>query len=127
MRLTIPVFAAAVCFAMARGGNHNGGVHSQQRLAAVDSNSEDDSSSSDTDMSTMSDVHPSGCLPLAGIVSGGGEGMLDLDAVGLTVAREPFDLALLPIPTVAICSGGLETPVSMRNLLGEHHLLVVGF
>lgn len=66
-------------------------------------------------------VHtPQACLDLAGIVSGGGDGQVDLDVVSVSVEKEPFDLSLSPIPTVATCSGGLETPISMRNLLGEY-------
>lgn len=59
-----------------------------------------------------------GCLDLAGILSGGGDGVLDLDVVSVTVEKEPFDLSLAPLPTVAVCSAGIETPISMRNLLG---------
>ena len=60
------------------------------------------------------------CVELTGIVSGGGEGMLDLDVI-----RENFqyEIGNLSIPVVGIASvcekTGLETPISMRNLLGQ--------
>lgn len=60
-----------------------------------------------------------GCLELTGIVSGGGDGMLDWDVVSVTAAQEPFSLSIPVLPTVAGCSDELETPVSMRNLLGK--------
>ena len=59
-----------------------------------------------------------GCLQLEGIESGGGKGLLDLDVVNITVEKEPFDFELAPIGIVAGCSSILETPISMRNLLG---------
>lgn len=59
------------------------------------------------------------CLPLWGIEPGGGEGKLDYDVVSVSLAEEPFFLSNPLVPTVAGCSSGLETPVSMRNLLGE--------
>ena len=62
-------------------------------------------------------------MKLTGIVSGGGEGVLDLDVVSETLAAEPFNFISDPIsaiiPTIAGCSAGLEAPISMRNLLGE--------
>lgn len=66
------------------------------------------------------------CVELAGIMSGGGlegEDVLDLNVVNRTLAAEPFDFTFAPIsaiiPTLAGCSSGLETPISMRNILGE--------
>lgn len=76
-----------------------------------------------TFLGTLLALSTHACLDLAGIVRGGGDGLLDLDIVSVTVEKEPFDLSLAPIPTVAVCSGGLETPISMRNLLGESCLL----
>lgn len=59
------------------------------------------------------------CLPLSGIEPGGGEGKLDYNVVSVSLAEEPFFLSNPIVPTVAGCSSGLETPISMRNLLGE--------
>lgn len=63
------------------------------------------------------------CVELTGIVSGGGSGKLDLDILNTTFQAESFDftddLDNPIIPTLAACSEGLETPIAMRNLLGE--------
>ena len=65
-------------------------------------------------------------MGLTGIVSGGGEGVLDLDIVSKTVAVEPFDFTTSDpisaiVPTLAACSAELTTPVSMRHLLCEYY------
>lgn len=60
-----------------------------------------------------------GCVELQGIESGGGEGLIDLDDVKVSLQEEPFDLSNSVLLAVVGCSGELETPISMRNLLGE--------
>lgn len=62
----------------------------------------------------------SGCVALQGIESGGdGLTSLDLATLQATLGLEPFDPASPIFPTVANCAGGLETPISMRTLLGK--------
>lgn len=61
----------------------------------------------------------SACVDLAGIESGGGDDTLDLDLVSVSLEKEPFALSNALITTIAGCSSGLETPISMRNLLCE--------
>lgn len=61
----------------------------------------------------------SACVELTGIASGGGDGTLDLDVVSVSLEKEPFALSNALITTIAGCSSGLETPVSIRNLLCE--------
>lgn len=62
----------------------------------------------------------SGCIELQGIESeGDGLTSLNLTILQATLGFEPFDLADPIFPTTASCAGGLETPISMRNLLGE--------
>lgn len=63
---------------------------------------------------------PQQCVKLQGIKSGGGEGMIDLDVTKVSLKKEPFDPSNQIVTAVVRCSSGLETPVSMRNLLGEH-------
>lgn len=63
------------------------------------------------------------CVPLKGIESNATGTLdpaayLDLDAIKVFLEEEPFNLDNPIIPTVAECSAGLETPISMRNLLG---------
>lgn len=75
-------------------------------------------------LATLTWAHRRGhCSELTGIVSGGGSGQLDLDILNTTFQAEPFDFLDDPenpiVPTVAACSSKLETPISMRNLLGE--------
>lgn len=57
-------------------------------------------------------------MPLSGIVPGGGEGQLDYDVVSVSLAEEAFYITNPLVVTIAGCSSGLETPISMRNLLG---------
>lgn len=64
------------------------------------------------------------CVPLQGIESNATGSLdptafLDLDLIKVFLALEPFNLQNPVIPTVARCSAGLETPIAMRNLLGE--------
>lgn len=59
------------------------------------------------------------CIPLTGITPGGGDGVLDEDVLRVTLENEPWDLSNPLVGIVATCAGGLETPVSMRNLLGK--------
>lgn len=61
----------------------------------------------------------SACVELAGIESGGGDDTLDYDDVSVSLEKEPFDLSNALLTTIAGCSSGLETPVSMRLLLCE--------
>lgn len=61
----------------------------------------------------------SACIPLTGIVEGGGQDALDLSVVSASLEKEPFDLSNALILAVSGCSSGLETPISMRNLLGQ--------
>lgn len=61
------------------------------------------------------------CVELQGIEEGGGDGLIDLDDVRESLATEPFDLSNDIIPTVATCSLDLETPVTIRNLLGMYN------
>lgn len=59
------------------------------------------------------------CIPLTGITPGGGDGVLDEDLLRVTLEKEPWDLSNPLVGIVATCAGELETPVSMRNLLGK--------
>lgn len=59
------------------------------------------------------------CTRLVGIASGGGNGVLNLDEIKVSLEFEPFNLTNPTIPIVAECSSGLETPIAMRNLLGQ--------
>lgn len=66
------------------------------------------------------------CIPLAGVESGGGEGTLDFDIISTMLGtKDIFDLSIPILPTVAACSSDLETPISMRHLLGEHKSYVL--
>lgn len=61
------------------------------------------------------------CVPLKGIERGGtpdGAG-LDLDVIEVALVDDAFNPFTSIIPIVAACSAGLETPMAMRNLLGE--------
>lgn len=59
------------------------------------------------------------CVELTGIEPGGGEGVLDLDEMLISLENEPFDLSNPLITAVAGCSSQLETPIYTRALLGE--------
>lgn len=59
------------------------------------------------------------CVELTGIEPGGGEGVLDLDEMLISLENEPFDLSNPLITTVAGCSSQLETPIYTRALLGK--------
>lgn len=61
------------------------------------------------------------CVPLFGIESGGNtaDGLLDSDAYNGTFAFRAVSAFASP------CSEGLETPISMRNLLGKFLFSVV--
>lgn len=61
-----------------------------------------------------------GCIDLQGVVNGGGDGLVDLDVVEFTLEKEPFDLSVPTTLTFAKCTGGLETPISMRTVLGVY-------
>lgn len=52
-------------------------------------------------------------------INDSGDGGLDLATMQDTLGMEPFDFANPIIPTIATCAGGLETPISMRTLLGK--------
>ena len=69
------------------------------------------------------------CVPLQGIENGGtpAEGGLDLDVIRVALVDEAFNPFTSIIPIVANCAADLETPVSMRNLLGENSLLLCSF
>ncbi|CAM9509280.1 unnamed protein product, partial [Scytosiphon promiscuus] len=61
------------------------------------------------------------CVELQGIESGGnGLTSLNLTTLQETLGTEPFDISNPIIPTIAGCAGGLETPISMRSLLGKN-------
>lgn len=64
------------------------------------------------------------CVPLKGIesnVTGSvtSNTTLVLEDIMESLLLEAFDPLNPPVPTLAECSRGLETSVSMRNLLGE--------
>lgn len=61
------------------------------------------------------------CVPLGGIERGGtsDDAGLDLDMIEVALLNEAFNPFTSIIPIVADCSAGLETPIAMRNLLGE--------
>lgn len=61
------------------------------------------------------------CVPLEGIEVGGtpAAGELDLDVIKVALMDEAFNPFTSIIPIVAQCSAGVETPIAMRNLLGE--------
>lgn len=66
------------------------------------------------------------CVVLQGISNNSsGDGGLDLATMQDTLSMEPFDFTNPVIPTIADCSGGLETPISMRMLLGKSQRLLV--
>ena len=69
---------------------------------------------------------PAACVPLEGIEVGGtpAEGGLDQDVIEVALLNEAFNPSTSIIPLVAGCSAGLETPISMRVLLGEKYSLV---
>lgn len=60
----------------------------------------------------------SSCLKVTGIESGGGEGVLDLDELIGFLEINSFTVGSGP-PTISSCLAALETPVAMRQLLGE--------
>lgn len=67
----------------------------------------------------------SACVPLRGIESNltgtvDRNTTLSLEAVSASLVHEAFDPLNPPVPTLAACSMGLETSVSMRNLLGQY-------
>lgn len=64
------------------------------------------------------------CVRLQGIESGGtpAAGSLDLDVIKVALGDEAFNPFTSIIPIVAGCSAGLETPIAMRNLLGERSI-----
>lgn len=59
------------------------------------------------------------CVPLTGMSPGGGDGVLDEDVLRITLKYEPWNLSQPLVGIVANCAAGLETPVSMRNVLGK--------
>lgn len=59
------------------------------------------------------------CVLPRGITDSSGDGGLDLATIQDTLSMEPFDFTNPIISTVAACAGGLETPISMRTLLGK--------
>ena len=65
------------------------------------------------------------CVPLRGIesnVTGSvdrSEG-LSLEVIKGSMIHEAFDPLNPTVPTLATCSSGLETSISMRNLLGQY-------
>lgn len=72
----------------------------------------------------MSHVPATTCVPLRGIesnVTGSVDGSqgLSLEAIKESMMHEAFDPLNPTVPTLAACSAGLETSVSMRNLLGQ--------
>lgn len=72
----------------------------------------------------MSHVPATTCVPLRGIesnVTGSVDGSqgLSLETIKESMMHEAFDPLNPTVPTLAACSAGLETSVSMRNLLGQ--------
>lgn len=65
-------------------------------------------------------ANSSSCTELNGIVEGGGVGLIDLSRIKVSLATEAFNLTNPIIPTVAVCSNGLEASVTIRNLLGTY-------
>lgn len=61
------------------------------------------------------------CVRLDGIETGNNPalGGLDLDKIKVSLKDEAFNPFTSIIPIVADCAAGLETPIAMRNLLGE--------
>lgn len=59
------------------------------------------------------------CVPLNGIVDGGGDGAIDLGDVRVSLKDEPFALDNPVLLTVTGCSTGVETPIGMHIFLGE--------
>lgn len=64
------------------------------------------------------------CVPLEGIERGGSPdaGGLDQDVIEVALLNEAFNPFTSIIPIVAGCSADLETPISMRGLLGEKYI-----
>ena len=59
-------------------------------------------------------------MELAGIVRGGGDGVLDLDVVRVNFPYEVQNLTAPILPVMSSCErSGLETPVNVRHLLGQ--------
>lgn len=58
------------------------------------------------------------CLRLIGIESGGGQGALDLDDLIVNLEINTFSIGR-GNPTIGSCLAALETPVAMRQVLGE--------
>ena len=67
----------------------------------------------------------SACVPLRGIESNVTGNVdrntgLSLEVIKVSFIREAFDPMNPTVPTLAACSSGLETSISMRHLLGQH-------
>lgn len=58
------------------------------------------------------------CIRLTGIESGGGEGLLDLDELIGSLQNNSFSVGTGAF-AIGSCLTVLETPVSIRHLLGE--------
>lgn len=71
---------------------------------------------------TASTTGTAACVPLEGVEVGGtpAAGELDLDVIKVALMDEAFNPFTSIIPIVAGCSAGVETPIAMRNLLGEN-------
>lgn len=80
---------------------------------------------SDGRMPLAAATAPTECVPLEGLESGGSpaDGKLDLDVIKVSLKDEAFNPFTSLIPIVAGCSAGVETPIAMRNLLGETHAI----